>query len=116
MIARNRNGRAKKKELRHTNRLLDSVPDMVTLGMAVEARFLDLCKDYLRITGEKLEVPSHVQKDFVLWREMRIRHKKEDFRNTEDEKKATKNVAEWTLRVNCEIRNQKYEAIDWAGF
>ena len=97
----------------HTSVLKPSHPDAVALGEALEVRFLELCKTYLAVKGEKLPIPSYLNSDMMLWRQMRVRHKKMDFRNTRDELLSTRRIAEWTNRVNAEIKNQKVNKIEW---
>ena len=109
-MRKNTNGNGQKI---HTKMLLSSTPDTVQLGDAVESRFLRLCADYSRIKHEDLTPPSDLDADMLLWRTMMVRHKQEDFRNSEDELKATKRVADWTHKVNCEIKGQKYTPIEW---
>lgn len=98
----------------HTNTLQASPMDLVMLGEAVEIRFLQLTADYLRIKFENLPIPSELDSDLYLWRSMRVRHRKHDYRNTIDEKKSTRTVAEWTYKTNCVIKNQKYAPIEWS--
>ena len=100
----------------HSNMLKLSHPDLVQLSDAVESRFIDLLGTYYRVKQEKLMPPKYLDVDMVLWREMVIRHKKRDLRNTDDEKKAVKGVAEWTLQENCKLKNQPYIPLDWGDF
>ena len=93
--------------------LTTSIPDTIALGQAVEERFISLLDDYLRIRGVHLLPPTCIEKDLSLWRSMRIRHRRGDFRNTEEEEKAVKVVASWTLDINCELRNQPRKKLDW---
>lgn len=97
----------------HTNVLYRSIADTVALGDAIETRFLELCKDYLRIKHEHLSFPADLDSDVFLWRCMRMRHKKGDFRNTDDELKSTRRIAEWTLHVKCSLTNREYVPIEW---
>lgn len=97
----------------HLNKLVDITEDNYSLCAAVETRFLDLCGAYLRIRGEELKIPPSLQGDMVLWRTLAVRLKSGDLRNTEGEIQALRNVAQWTLDVNCEIRNQASVTIDW---
>lgn len=90
----------------HTNRLLPSTRDTIKFGMAVEERFLILCDRYLKTRGVKLDIPPELDRDMFGWRTMRVRHMKGDFRNTEDELKSTKRVAQWTVDVNNRLCDQ----------
>ena len=98
----------------HTNMLQPSTQDMVALALAVEERFLDLCAAHRRIKGVEIRIPPSLDRDLLLWRTLRVRHKKGDFRNTDDEKKATRRVAEWSLEQNCLLRGQTYKKIEWS--
>ena len=99
----------------HLNRLVCSDPDTVALGNAVEVRFLGLCESYFNVKGENLTFPSYLDSDVLLWRTMIVRHKMGDYRNTLDERKATQRLADWTLRVNCSLRNQVYAPVEWTS-
>lgn len=87
--------------------------DIIALGDAVESRFLDLTHLYLRIRGVELPIPKTMDRDFLLWRTMIKRHRAGDFRFTDSEKKAVRAIAEWTLKINCDLRNQDYTPIQW---
>ena len=99
----------------HTNILRPSRVDEIELCVAVEERFLTLCRFHLQVRGIALVPPPELNKDMLLWRQMRVRHKKRDYRNTRDETLSTRRVADWTLKVNCQLRNQEYKPIDWAN-
>ena len=98
---------------RHANRLVPSLYDDIKLSMAIETRFLDLCGTYLRVRGEELPIPPSLDQDILRWREMAVRHRKGDFRNSEAEKKSMRTVAQWTVTLNCELRNQPDKIVDW---
>ena len=97
----------------HTNKLKNSVVGDIVLGKAVEVRFLELCKLYLKCTGEQLGIPPEYDADFLRWRTMRVRHKKRDLRNTRDEIKSTRRIAQWTLDVKRDLCAQPREVIEW---
>lgn len=101
------------RERRHKNVLRPSRTDIVLLAEAVESRFIELCDVYFRIKGEELIPPKFLDKDMLRWRQMRVRHKRGDLRHTEAEEKSTKAVAQWTVDVNCEIRNQPPKTVEW---
>ena len=93
--------------------LVPSVDDTFALGLAVEMRFTELCGAYLRIKGVKLKLPPHLKAAALKWREMVLRHRRGDRRNTRSELVATREIANWTHKVNCEIRNQAYFPVSW---
>ena len=99
----------------HANILKPSEMDTISLADAVESRFLDLCHAWMRIRAVHLPIPSELDKDLLLWRTMRVRHKRGDFRNTDDELRATRAVAQFTVDYNRTLRNQPPEKVTWKG-
>ena len=97
----------------HANRLVESTPDDVALALAVEERFLGLCKLHLRLRGVELAIPQSLDEDVRRWRKMRVRHKGLDFRHTESEIRSVRTFAQWTCDVNCELRNQDRVVVNW---
>lgn len=93
--------------LQHGSMLKPSEQDTVALAMAVEDRFLDLCGAWLRVKGVEIPIPESMNPDMLRWREMRVRHRRGDFRNSEAELKSTKAIAQWTLDMNASLRNQQ---------
>jgi hypothetical protein len=87
--------------------------DAYELGAAVETRFLDLCKSWLRIKQEEVPIPDSMNRDLLLWRQMRVRHKQGDRRNSESELRATKTIAQWTVDMNNTLRNQPEAIVQW---
>lgn len=94
--------------------LLSSTPDMIALAEAVESRFLKLCEGWLHKRGEKLPISKLVHRDLFRWRQMRVRHRQGDNRNTQSELKSTKAIAQWTVTMNCELRGQPDKQLVWA--
>ena len=97
----------------HFNTLRPSDPDAVALAQVLEERFVELCGTYLRLRGERLVPPPSLDNDMMRWRQMRVRHRKGDFRNSEAELHSVKCVCQWTLDVNTSIRNQPTQKIAW---
>jgi valyl-tRNA synthetase len=98
----------------HPEPLRPSDPDTIHLGRAVESRFLDLCSAYRRIKGDDLVPPQDLDGDMLNWRAMMLRHQKRDFRHTVTELRSLQMVAQWTVDVNNNIRNQApAEPISW---
>ena len=97
----------------HMKMLLSSTRDTVEFGQAVEDRFIRLTHDYLRQRGEELIFPPELDSDVLLWRQMMVRHHREDFRNSIDEIKATQRIANWTLKIRCELTGNEYAPIDF---
>ena len=97
----------------HYNILSPSSVDTVKLSLAVDSRFRDLFDAYLRIRGVMLSMPRELDKDMLRWREMFIRHRKGDYRNTHSELRSLRTIAQWTVDVNRSIRNQKPMKVIW---
>lgn len=110
----NQNGK-KKAEIIHTDVLRPSSMDEILLAEAVESRFLTLCNAYFNIRGVCLVPPDDLNADMYRWRQMRIRHRKGDLRNTVDELKSTQRVAQWTVDVNNVLRNQPSSVVEWSN-
>jgi hypothetical protein len=87
--------------------------DDVHLCAAVESRFVELSGSYLRLKGLTLIIPKDLQQDLTLWRRMAVRFKQGDMRVTEGERLAVRRFAQWTVDVNCEIRNQPAQTVAW---
>lgn len=98
----------------HLNRLELAKFDTYQLCQAVEERFIDLTHAHRRIRGTDLIPPPSLDKDMLLWRTMAVRFKNGDMRNTQSELIALQNIAQWTLDVNCELRNQPKQIIQWS--
>jgi len=94
--------------------LVAAKQDDLHLAAAIEPRFLDLCDAYKRIKGEHIPIPVPMMKTITLWRRCLIRFKRGDFRISSSEKKACKEVAQWTVDENGLLRNQLPVTINWA--
>jgi len=82
--------------------------------MAIETRFLELLGSWKRIHGVELEVPQMLDSAMILWRQLIVRYKKGDFRNSLDEVMAMREIAQWTVDKNCVLRNQPLKKVQWA--
>lgn len=98
-----------------TEILIPATQDEVHLAAAIEPRFLDLCGAYKRIKGVDLPIPKAMQSAIVLWRQCMVRFKGGDFRTSHSERKAVKEVAQWTLDENCDLRNQPRKKLPWTA-
>lgn len=98
---------------RFLNRLLPATPDTYQLCIEVERRFLDVCESYMRIRGVQIPLPADLSADMYRWRQMAVRFKQGDHRHTEAELKSLRAIAQWTLDVNCDLRNQPHKKIEW---
>jgi len=99
--------------IRGSDVLSVSSKDTITLASCVENRMLELFQSHPKYTGTPLEIPHDILRDIKLWREMRKRHKRNDFRNTHSELKATRIVAQFTIDVHMRIRGQEPVKVVW---
>lgn len=98
-----------------TDVLIPATQDEVHLAAAMEPRFLDLCGTFKRVRGIELPIPKAMQAAIVLWRTAVVRFKAGDFRVSDSERKALKEVAQWTLDENCDLRNQPRKKLPWTA-
>lgn len=103
----------KRGTMNNSDLLQPSNPDTVALGQAVEEKFLDVCHTHLQMTGTEIPIPKSMDRDMLRWREMRVRHKRGDYRNSPSELLATKAIAQWTVSMNCTLRKQPIKAVEW---
>lgn len=103
-----RNGAAK----RFPDRLVPSTLDAIQFCIAIEQKFLELCKLHRQHYGTDLLPPPYIDKDMLRWRTMRLRHRQSDWRNTDAEFKSLKTIAQWLLDVKCDICNQPRIKLD----
>lgn len=97
----------------HKNVLIPSTEDTVALCFAVQERFIILLDSYAAIKGEALIPPREFDSAMIRWREMAVRFKKSDFRNSEEELTSLREIAQWTLDENCKLRNQPLKKMFW---
>jgi len=100
-------------EARYHNRLLKSDPDDIDLAESVHDRFLNLCGTWERVKKEQLVPPPEMDGDMINWRRMIGQHRTGDFRHTEAEMQSLKAIAQWTVDMNCDLRNQPKKKINW---
>jgi len=106
-----RNG--KKRKRIHGEQLVQSTEDMVQLGAALAPRFSLTVSMYRDRWGTPPRIDADRKASIVLWRTMAVRHSTGDWRNTESEEKATKEVAQWCLDLYRMLRGQLTETIKW---
>ena len=90
----------------HLNMLVPSYPNTVMTGIEVESRFIDVCGMYRRVRDVDLVPPSELDNDMKRWREMRVRHKKGDYRHRESEIFAQESIMKWILDTKLELVKQ----------
>lgn len=86
--------------------MLASTADDIALAEAVLERIPGLRDLHIRICGVDLVMPLDLEDDYHRMIAMISRHRRGDFRHYEAETKSTKTVAQWTLAMNCQLRNQ----------
>lgn len=106
----NRHGKGRQ----HINILKKSTMDEISLSDAVDSRFRSLCHDYFRVKGEQLIPPSDLDAAMLLWRTMTVRHRGGDYRNTAEEYKAVKEIAEWTVKIKIELTGDNEKTVIWS--
>lgn len=94
--------------------LSKSTLDTIELAKAVEERFLLVFHTHMKMCGMQLTVPHELKKDMIRWRQMCVRHKRQDFRNTLSELESTKSVAQWTVDIHRSLRKQKPAKVAWS--
>lgn len=97
----------------HTDRLVKSSPDVITLAQEVERGYLELCRLHLQARDAPLPIPASLNPDVLRWRQMRVRHKAGDLRHSEAEYQSVKTIAQWTVDVKAELCGQTPEKLEW---
>lgn len=95
------------------DRLLPIDKDTNSLSDAVFTRLQDLEHSWMRIKGVALPIPVDIDKAILKWGDMIERLAKNDFRYKESELKALQEVAQWSVNMNCTLRNQPLKKIKW---
>jgi hypothetical protein len=93
--------------------LKPSTQDMIALGAAVQERFSGVLDLHFQMKGTPVPISPSLDSDIKLWAAMHARHLMGDFRNTDGEKQATRNVAQWTLDLNASLRGQSPKTLQW---
>lgn len=93
--------------------LRPATQDEVALVEAVRERLLGVCHLHRREMESDLCPTVEVRPAYDRWRRVVARHRAGDFRISRDEVLATREVAQWSLDVNCALRNQPFEKIEW---
>lgn len=94
-------------KFRHANIMQKSDEHDVEFVIAVEERFLRLCKMYEKVFQKKLIFPAELMNDVLSWRSLRKRYEAGDWRHTAKEMASVKSVAEWTIVVKDEVQTKE---------
>ena len=99
----------------HAETLKPSTPDCRELSKELESRFLIVCELHGRISGGRpLPIPKDMQQHFVRWRQVVVRHRNGDFRNSVSEWQSMKEVAQFVLDWGCKLRGQPQQKLVWS--
>ena len=98
----------------HGDVLKPSNPNYKGLTEAIGNQFLTVCELYGRNTGgQPFPVPKEMEVHFHRWREMVLRHRKGDFRNSPSEWASMKVVAQYVFDWHCKLRGQLLQCLVW---
>jgi len=99
----------------HGDMLKPSNPHYKGLLEEIGEQFLTVCELHGRQTGKpQFSVPKNMEQHFMRWRQMLLRHRKGDFRNSPSEWASVKEVAEYVYRWHCKLRGQPVKEMAWS--
>lgn len=87
--------------------------DLRHLVYEIAVRLPDLDILHQRMRGYALIHPESMNKDFDAFRKIVDRHRIGDYRHRRSEEMAVRNIAQWSLDVHCELRNQPKKTLVW---
>lgn len=90
----------------HSDNLQKASPDHVELTRRVKENIQELCFLQKRVRGTDLKFPLGLTQDVMRFTAITDRFWKGDFRYRQSEIDAVKALAEWSLILNAELRNQ----------
>lgn len=93
--------------------MLPSTKDDVLLVHEVSKRLLDLNSLHQRLKGTELRIPEDLTKEMQLFDRLSLRYRKGDLRHTEGEKASVRAIAQWSVLINCSLRNQPPKVLTW---
>jgi len=98
----------------HGDVLKPSNPNYKRLTEEIGHQFLTVCELYGRNTGgQPFPVSKEMEAHFLRWREMVVRHRKGDFRNSPSEWASMKVVAQYVFDWHCQLRGQPLKTLVW---
>lgn len=102
------------KQVIHGDVLKPSNPNYKGLTEEIGQQFLTVCELYGRnMGGQPFPVSKEMEAHFLRWREMVVRHRKGDFRNSPSEWASMKVVAQYVFDWHCKLRGQPSKALVW---
>ena len=98
----------------HRDMLKPSSSNYKGLLEEIGSQFLVVCELYGRKTGKpRFPVPKDMEGHFLRWRQMLVRHRKGDFRNSPSEWASVKEVAQFVFNWHCWLRGQPVKELVW---
>lgn len=85
---------------------------MLEAMLVVENGFLEVTEMYEKKYFTRIPIPDDIKKALYLWRVLFNRYKQGSYYHTEDERKATAELAQWTIDKKNELRGQEPEKVD----
>lgn len=101
--------------IRHVKKLWPSTEAHKQFVDAILERYGLVRNLHLRLKGSLLEPPADLRSDFRRFHTLLARWSSGDDRHSMSEIKACQAIAQWTLDVNCKLRNQPPKTIHWRG-
>ena len=80
---------------------------------AISERVQNLQEAHIRIRGTSLFVPPSMEKDFRRLASLIGRYKHGDYRHSRADLQAARNIAQWSVDENCDLRNVPRKEIQW---
>jgi len=96
-----------------SDRLLPAKPDDVMLVQEVHARWREVEGLHQRLRGVPLLIPGALAPATLRFRSVFSRFLQGDYRQTESEKKAVREIAQWLVNTNAELRGVTPTVIQW---
>ena len=99
----------------HGDRLEPSNPNYRELAEMIGEQFLVDCELHGRMTGDlQFPVPKEMEGHFLRWRNVLLRHRKGDYRNSPSEWASIKVVAQFVFDRYCRLRGQPVRELVWS--
>ena len=87
-------------------KLVKSPADLVMLGVRLDEDFGGCADLHMRVEGTLMTWPKTMETAIAYWRRMRVRHKQDDLRHSEEELAAVEDIATFCLQTNAKLRGQ----------
>lgn len=97
----------------HFNRLFESNEGHVQFVDAIVERVEIVRNLHLRLRGSLLDTPPDMSTDMRRFMTLLDRYSQGDMRHSRAELQACRTIAQWTVDINCELRNQPRKEVQW---